>query len=234
VDLKELESGVDPASHWYYRTKRIPAVSWMRGILKRRPGKLDVLDVGAGSGFFSQSLLDAGGARIGAALRVDSNYAEASAGRSRELPARVENSLVLMMDVLEHVEDAQALLDSVVKRCEGTNYFFITAPAFMSLWSPHDVFLGHRRRYTLPELRETAEKAGLVVTSSYYLYGAIFPAVWLVRRWKGPSGGGSDLKPANCVFNALLELICRAEFVFRRLNKLAGVTCVVEASSVGS
>jgi hypothetical protein len=230
VDLKELESGVDPAAHWYYRTKRLPLVSWMRGILKRRPGKLDVVDVGAGSGFFSQSLLDAGGSRIAAVVRVDSGYpAGESAGRSRALPARVQNSLVLMMDVLEHVKNGQALLDSVVKRCEGTNYFFITAPAFMSLWSPHDVFLGHHRRYTLPELREIAEKAGLVVTSSYYLYGTIFPAVWLVRRFKGLSGGGSDLKPAGPAVNALLELICRVEFVFRRLNKFAGITCVVEA-----
>jgi hypothetical protein len=233
VDLKELESGVDPAAHWYYRTKRMPLVSWMRGILKRRPGKLDILDVGAGSGFFSQSLIDAGGARIGKVRRVDSGYPADSEGRTRELPARVENSLVLMMDVLEHVKDGQALLDSVVNRCEGTNYFFLTAPAFMSLWSAHDVFLGHHRRYTLPELRETAKKAGLVVASSYYLYGAIFPAVWLVRRF-GAAGGGSDLKPAGSAVNALLELVCRAEFVFRRLNKIAGVTCVVEASTPGS
>jgi len=231
VDLKELEAGVDPASHWYYRTKRIPLVSWMRDILKRREGTIDVLDVGAGSGFFSDSLIEAGGGRIGEVRRVDPGYpAGESAGRSRKLPSRVKNSLVLLMDVLEHVKDGQALLDSVVKRCDGTSCFFITAPAFMSLWSPHDVLLGHHRRYTLPELRETAEKAGLIVTSSYYLYGAIFPAVWLVRRFKNAAGGGSDLKPAGPVVSALLELICRGEFLFRRLNKLAGVTCVVEAN----
>jgi SAM-dependent methyltransferase len=241
MDLKELESGVDLASHWYYRTKRIPVLDYLRRILGGRKEALDVLDVGAGSGFFSESLIDAGGRAIRDVRRVDTGYpAEASArderiagyvSRGRELPVRVRDSLVLMMDVLEHVKDPQALLNSVARRCEGTNYFFITTPAFMSLWSPHDVFLGHHRRYTLRELTETARKAGLDVTSSYYLYGAIFPAVWLVRRWKGAAGGDqSDMKPASFAVSALLELICRAEFVFRRLNKFAGVTCVVEAT----
>lgn len=239
MDLKELESGVVPASHWYYRTKRIPVRAFLRGILRGRREPLDLLDVGAGSGFFSESLMEAAPGRIRDVRRVDTGYpAEETArdarisgrvSRSRELPARIRGSLVLLMDVLEHAKDDRALLGSVAARCEGTNYFFLTAPAFMSLWSSHDEFLGHHRRYTLRELTETAEKAGLVVTSSYYLYGAIFPAVWLVRRFQG-GPGGSDLKPANAAVSALLELICRAEFLFRRLNKVAGVTCVVEAA----
>ncbi len=240
MDLKELKSGVEPATHWYYRTKKIPAVRFLRGILAGRGDALDVLDIGAGSGFFSDCLMDAGRGRIRDVRRVDTGYAadeslrdariSGTVGRSRELPGRVRDSLILMMDVLEHAKDDQALLNSVADRCEATNYFFITAPAFMSLWSPHDDFLGHFRRYTLPELTATAEKAGLRVTSSYYLYGAIFPVVWLVRRWKGSSGGGSDMKPAGFAVSWFLELLCRAEFVFRRLNKLAGVTCVVEAT----
>lgn len=238
MDLKELESGVVPGSHWYYRTKRIPVLAFLRAILRGRREPLDVLDVGAGSGFFSESLMEGAPGRIRDVRRVDTGYPaeetapdariSGSVTRSRELPPRIRGSLVLLMDVLEHAQDGQALLGSVAARCEGTNHFFLTAPAFMSLWSSHDDFLGHQRRYTLPELTAAADKAGLVVTSSYYLYGAIFPAVWLFRRFQGASGG-SDLKPANPAVSALLELVCRAEFLFRRLNKVAGITCVVEA-----
>ena len=34
-------------------------------------------------------------------------------------------------------------------------HFLVTVPAFRFLWSGHDVFLEHKRRYTLAEIEAT-------------------------------------------------------------------------------
>jgi len=37
--------------------------------------------------------------------------------------------------------------------------FFISLPAFEFLWSGHDVFLEHYRRYTLRQVRDVVQRA---------------------------------------------------------------------------
>ena len=135
------------------------------------------------------------------------------------------------MDVLEHVERDEEFLRSIVNRCAGRNHFFITAPAFQGLWSGHDVFLKHYRRYSLDRLERLALGAGLAPTAAYYLYAAILPPAWAVRKLAPgrQSVAGSDLKRTGALSNKILEWICLAEFPFRRWNKLAGLTCVIEA-----
>ena len=54
-----------------------------------------------------------------------------------------------MMDVLEHVSDDVGLVREYAKRAKPGTRFVVSVPAFMWLWSGHDVFLEHHRRYTL-------------------------------------------------------------------------------------
>src|SRR4051812_981103 len=120
MDLKELETGVEPGEHWYYRTKKLPLLAYLRRVLASRGAPLDVVDVGSGSGWFAERVMDAGGKRLRDVRLIDTGYdVEDSmpdariAGRverRREPPARVRDSLVMMMDVLEHVPDDRAFL----------------------------------------------------------------------------------------------------------------------------
>lgn len=57
------------------------------------------------------------------------------------------------------------------------NCFLITALAFQSLWSGHDVVLDHYRRYHIPMLSGVLRQAGFHRIRNYYLYGALFPLV---------------------------------------------------------
>ena len=90
----------------------------MRRML-RGTGFSEVLDVGAGSGFFARHLLDHTPAS--AAVCVDPNYAaehdELHGGKPIRFVHRIDRfagGLVLMMDVLEHVADDAALLAEYV------------------------------------------------------------------------------------------------------------------------
>ena len=59
MDLKEEDIlGADIAQHWYYRSK---AAALRRVVADVNPQRL--LDVGAGSGFFSRHLLEQTGAK---------------------------------------------------------------------------------------------------------------------------------------------------------------------------
>ncbi len=57
-----------------------------------------------------------------------------------------------MMDVIEHVEDDVGLVRGYVDKVAGGTRFIVTVPALMWLWSGHDVFLEHYRRYTLTSI----------------------------------------------------------------------------------
>lgn len=234
MDLKEEHLlGDAVASHWYYRAKL--------AALRRAIADINVdgiLDVGAGSGFFSRALLAGTSAR--AATCVDPGYPGESeenvAGKPlrfvREIGANQAN-LVLMMDVIEHVADDRALVRDYVEKAPAGSHFVITVPAFMWLWSPHDVFLEHYRRYTLAEVEAVLRDTGLSIEHGHYFYGAVLPLVAGVRAWKRATAGNappaSDMQQHGSLVNSLLYSVSAGETAVMRLNRLGGTTAMVRA-----
>ena len=90
-------------------------------------------------------------------------------------------NLVLMMDVLEHVPDDTALLRSYAARVQPGTRFLITVPAHKWMWSGHDVFLEHYRRYTLREVEALISRAGLTRVATSYYFGFTLPLAAGVR-----------------------------------------------------
>jgi hypothetical protein len=239
MDLKELESGVDPKTHWYYQTKKEPLISFVKQVFRKTRLPLTLVDVGSGSGFFMYELVEEIPEMIRKVYLVDIGYGEQEVNatsnqlveKTRALPDHIENAVVVMMDVLEHLKEDAAMLQSIRKNSAGTNYFFITVPAFQSLWSGHDVYLGHYRRYTLRSLSNLLKQSQFHLQSDYYFFGFIFPLAWVVRRFSDKkNAAASDMKPAGGFLNALLLALCLVELPFRKANRLAGVTAVAEGS----
>jgi hypothetical protein len=242
MDLKELESGVDPKKHWYYQSKKELLISFVKKTFEKVGRPLTIIDVGSGSGFFMYELKDALPGMIEQIYLVDIGYSEQEVLASKDqiiekrtlLPDKIENAVVVMMDVLEHLKDDQAMLEEIRKRSAGENYFYITVPAFMSLWSGHDVYLEHYRRYTVSSLQSLLDRSHYRYRDVYYYFGFIFPLVWLVRQLKPKSEKpASDMKPSGGLINAMLTALCFVEIPFRKINRLAGVTCVAEGTLAG-
>ena len=86
-------------------------------------------------------------------------------------------ALVLLMDVIEHVEDDQVLVRAIrsAECVDGETRWLVTVPAFQSLFSAHDVFLRHYRRYSRGTLSGSLERAGLRVVESGYLFVSLVP-----------------------------------------------------------
>ena len=86
-------------------------------------------------------------------------------------------SLVLLMDVIEHIEDDTGFLAGLLDRpAVGLRTkFLITVPAYQALFCSHDVFLGHHRRYSRRLLRERLEASGLRVIDIGYFFFTLLP-----------------------------------------------------------
>ncbi len=231
MDLKEEDIlGVDIGHHWYYRSK---AAALRRAVGRLAPKRL--LDVGAGSGFFSRHLLAEGGAQ--SALCVDIGYPadrdDSVAGkpvRYRRDIGPTDCDLVLMMDVLEHVDDDVGLVKLYADKVPSGAHFLVTVPAFRFLWSGHDVFLEHKRRYRLPDIEKTMRDAGLELVHGAYYFGAVFPLAAAVRlATRGTTEPRSSLKKHGPIVNGLLSLACAAELPLFPVNRLAGLSAFVMA-----
>lgn len=225
MDLKELDL-VDPSTHWYYQSKLVGIRASLRNKLN---SGMRIIDVGAGSGFFSIALAeDVTGATV---VCVDPHYEKEASrnGGSLKFVRQINDpvaDLYLFIDVLEHVDDDLALLRSYTDAAPRGAVVVVSVPAFQSLWSSHDVFLEHRRRYRLKEVEQLFSKAGIRVTKAKYLFSSIFPAVWLVRRLNNSDSPKSDMKPAHRLVNNALTRLLSAE---HRLlsNRLFGLSAVV-------
>ena len=238
MDLKELESGVDPSTHWYYQSKKIPLIRFVKKIAAQLGKKITLVDVGSGSGFFMYELDKHCPQLIEKIWLVDIGYSENEMAETRnqkiekrlDIPPAMQNCIVVMMDVLEHLPDDVDMLKNIKANCSGENYFFITVPAFMQLWSGHDVYLEHYRRYTIKTLKQSLASANWISASRkfFYLYGIIFPMVWLVRKLKKSDEVKSNMAPSGKMVNAVLKFICSSEMNMRYLNTVAGVTCASE------
>lgn len=232
MDLKEEHVlGDQVHSHWYYRAKQDALIR----LVGDRP-VTEILDIGAGSGYFSRALL----ARTGAARAtcVDLGYPadrdEMAHGKPIAFRTSLDRSdadLVLMMDVIEHVADDVGLVADYVGKVPSGARFAVTVPAFMWLWSGHDVFLEHHRRYTLAGIARVLEQAGLRIEAGHYFYGALLPLVAAVRTAKslGDAPPGSDLQRYSPLVNSLLYGVCRAEVAVMGLNRLGGTSVLVRA-----
>jgi SAM-dependent methyltransferase len=232
MDVKEEDIlGPEISRHWYYVSKGRALKHFLQHVRKA-----SLLDVGAGSGVFSRQLLDAGICEQ--ATCVDPAYAEERTElhngheiafvRSVERPT---HDLLLMMDVLEHVDDDVGLLRQYSEHLPGGGWVLITVPAFQFLWSGHDVFLEHRRRYTRRQIEDVVERAGLSVVRSRYFFGLLFPVAAMIRlfgAWRRKVAGGapqSDLRKSSAPVNKVLTLIHDLErATLFRFNGIAGLS----------
>jgi SAM-dependent methyltransferase len=148
------------------------------------PGK-SCLDVGAGDAWFAQQLTKSM-PDVERVVCWDINYDDSQLADLRAAaPAALELTntsprgqfdLLLLLDVVEHVEDDEAFLADLVNvyvRPGGT--IVISVPAYNWLFSNHDRFLRHYRRYSPSQCRALMARVGLEPVAQGGLFHALLP-----------------------------------------------------------
>lgn len=229
MDLKEIEVlGEDINTHWYYSSKSRALLK----IIKNIP-VCKVMDVGAGSGYFSRVLLNKTDTQE--AMCIDISYEKEETAKENGKPIHFlrgiekdDADLVLLMDVLEHVDDDIGLLSEYVSKVPVGTKFVISVPAFNWLWSPHDDFLEHKRRYTLGQVESVINRSGLKINHSCYYFSLVLPFA-IITRFIGKilsknNNPHSQLKKHSFIVNSLLKTLCTIDRLFLMKNKIAGLT----------
>ena len=134
-----------------------------------------VLDIGCGDGYFDRLLVQ-NDPRIkdlqGYDLFLENPSSEGVCRWTNDFSEVPDNSfdLILMMDVLEHVEDDRRFFRQICSKLKPHGQILITVPAFMKLYSLHDQELKHFRRYDRKMLRNVVESAECTILSESYFY----------------------------------------------------------------
>jgi len=213
VDLIETQLQ-DPISHWYYAHK-------FRIILEAIKGsdmdRTHLIDVGAGSALFSKKLSENHpNLRVSA---VDINYSALEISKSTPKfsyltsLSGVSGDIYFLTDILEHVYDDKEFLKEIVNSAPKGAKFVITVPALMTLWSNHDVFLKHFRRYSRSELQSLMLACGLELSRCHYLFGTVFPLAWLSRRVKSKGTPSSQLKMHSQILNRMMTIFLKIDLI---------------------
>ncbi len=171
--------------HWWWRAR---AVFVLEALRRHRPpaGFRRILDVGCGDGLFFEELATLGeeiegvevdgtlvGERYGNRIRIgpfDASF----------LPGH-RFSLVLMLDVLEHLPDPVGAMRRARELLEPAGLLVVTVPALLALWTRHDELNHHLTRYTRRTLREVASSAGVRFREERYFFHWMVPAKLAVR-----------------------------------------------------
>ena len=167
--------------HWWWRSRTELIVEKLRQ-LRPAAGWKRILDIGCGDGLFFDRL-----AEFGEVDGIEPSAELVSHGNPHRDRIYIcpfddnfrpgnQYSLILMLDVLEHLENPAAALRHVIDLLSPNGTFVATVPAFMSLWTNHDVLNHHFIRYTKATFRAVAQQAGLQIYEQRYLYHWMFPA----------------------------------------------------------
>jgi SAM-dependent methyltransferase len=207
-------------NHFWFKARR----NYIVQELEKFDRDIKILDIGCSSGILLADLLKNG-------LKKENLFgidiSEIAINRCKQLG--LENTFVMdaqnitleekfdviiASDCLEHLKDDEKALQNwnslLVK--EGIAYIFV--PAFMLLWSEHDVVNMHFRRYTKRNLKEKILQNGFkIIRSGYWNFLLFFPlsitriSKRLLQNGKKEKIG--DLTPNN--FNRLLFLLLSFE-----------------------
>ena len=202
-----IEGGIEhPIRHWYYSHK----FWFIERTFKPKPGRQrNLIDIGAGSALFSSELLRKN--LVDSVVAVDTGYAMEYQDSASGIEFRRYSDFqgftdYLLTDVLEHVDNDLAFLKTVVTAASVDSKFIITVPAMTILWSNHDVYLKHFRRYSKNELQKLVLNAGLTIDECRYTYSSVFLFAYLQRKFLNKRIHGSHLRENNKFVVLLLQL----------------------------
>ena len=206
MDLRERNGSETTARHpWELARAEFLSMIVDARIVGESP--VEWLDVGSGDGWLAHRLLadlpDGSGVTCWDENYQDTDLDEFRMGHpestfvSRRPAATFD--LISLFDVLEHVEDDQVFLASVVENClRPGGLVILSVPAYGALYTRHDTALGHFRRYEPSRIRHLLDQTGLTILQDGGLFTSLLPVRLaqvalerLTRNTSEPTGVGA-------------------------------------------
>ncbi|MGC8603951.1 MAG: class I SAM-dependent methyltransferase [Desulfomonilaceae bacterium] len=218
-------------SHWWFVGRRHIVEKIINASVPDKKQKI-LVDLGCGTGgnigIFQDKFdcigLDISEHAIEFARKRFPNITFISGGAEGTIYPIIEKAdMVLLLDVLEHIENDSLFLKNLVTHMPSGSHLLVTAPANMSLWSPHDESHGHFRRYTRRQLQGVFAELPVSVRLLSYYNSFLYPVVKGIRvftKFRGKTWGEActDLSmPARPINFLLTELFASESRLLLRL-----------------
>ena len=197
--------------HWWWRARERLIVGTLQA---RAPnhGFGRILDIGCGAGLFFEKLSTFGEPE---GVEADLTWKEAPQSEYGEVSFRPFDEdfrpeagygLVLMLDVLEHLENPATSVRHACRLLEERGLLVVTVPAFNVLWTSHDTLNHHVKRYTKRQLCELLSVAEIEIVTCRYLFQWLFFAKLGLRAMEAVRARTPGLPkiPSAAINSALL------------------------------
>lgn len=133
---------------------------------------------------------------------------------ARQIPYVDEFDVIGAFDVLEHIEEDEAVLAAMLCALRPGGGIAITVPQHPWLWSPADDYASHARRYKVGELRAKVLRAGFKLEFETSFVSLLLPAMLASRltrqRANAREGSMSELS-LPIWLNSMFEIVMNLE-----------------------
>lgn len=195
----------------------------------RLDAELAALEVGCGSGILRMQLEAATGWRVDGCDLDLGALACIPQGRGRimfyDVLERRERfreayDLLLMFDVLEHVEPTRPFLEALTHHLRPGGHLLLNVPALPSLYGRYDVAAGHHRRYQRRSLLAEFRGLPLVPLEARYWGLSLLPVVFARKLLLGMAPKNAHARgfepPSSWAHGALKRLMALETRLLRR------------------
>ncbi|MCB2409191.1 class I SAM-dependent methyltransferase [Hymenobacter lucidus] len=231
--------------HWWFVARREAVFALIRQL--NLPLDARILEIGCSGGPLLLALRAAGYQNLSG---IDVSEAGIRVAQSRGLTNVAvmdgtqltfpDNSfdLVIASDVLEHIDDQHQALSEWKRVLRPQGQLMLFVPAFNALWSSHDDVNYHFRRYSVPELKQVVQQAGLRVQRTSYWNSTLFLPAAMVRvltraigsNRKAPHTSGDLEMLPRFLNSSLLNLLRVENLFFRRFRLPVGISAFLMAT----
>ncbi len=216
MDLIEKKDGVINRHPW-----ELSRLDSLIKEIRKYHNKGLILDIGCGDSFFDKNLLESDinisklyGVDIYLKKKIDIKKYYAVNDYDKLNGKKFET--ILMFDVLEHIEDDELFLNETVSALLKDNgKIIMTVPAHQFLFSKHDTFLKHYRRYNIKMIKELCVKTNYKIVNYHYFYFSLFIFRLLFRN-KGnevSNWGYSE----NAFITKFIRTVLNIDYMFSKL-----------------
>lgn len=230
-------------THWWFVGRRRILDRVLRSVVQPTPAPAPrILEVGSGTGGNLGIL-----AALGPVTCVEPDEQARRVSRERhpsvahfatvdEIPSNERYDLILLLDVLEHLDEPTAELVRLRQLLQPDGNLVVTVPAHPWLFGRHDVYLHHRRRYTESALRRELDESGFSLrhispfNTLAFPFAVAYRALEAVVDVVSPYGGEAEprgMKQPPALLNAVLATAFGLErFVVPRARLPLGLSLV--------
>lgn len=224
AELARLEA----ANFWFLARNQL--ILW--ALQKHFKNTQNFLEIGCGTGFVLSGIaqvlpqISLSGSEISthglahATQRIpQANFFQMDA---RAIPFGAEFDTIGAFDVIEHINEDEAVLAQISCALRPGGGMLLTVPQHKFLWSQVDEHAFHVRRYHAPELRTKIERAGFKVLTMTSFVSLLLPLMFISRLARRKTQQNFDVL-AELRLNSATNFALKSALDFERVLIRAGV-----------